>query len=229
MKYRIRLLAAAGIACLVLAFAGCGPRPPVVTSTGAVVASSTVETQDALADVIHELKGLQAQAVADYEAAKPTMTTEDRANRYAVLTANADALDASWAALLAWKRGTEGMTADQVVAPLVRAVPQFLALLVRAKILTPTQAHAIRVVIDSKGRTAKPVAALRPSEPRGPVLIGYDPLTLRVNPWIQTIGNQDLAHYWYDGCNWCYRDNRGNISACTLRYCGGSALLGDYR
>ena len=151
----LSIVLVSALAALCFAFAGCGPRPPVITSTGAVVASSTVEAQDALADIIHELKGLQAQAVADYEAAKPTMTAEDRASRYATLTANADALDAGWAALLAWKRGVEGMTADQVVAPLIRAVPQFLALAVRVKLLTPEQAHAIRVVIDSKGQTAR--------------------------------------------------------------------------
>lgn len=121
----------------------CGPRPPVTTSTGAVVPAATVEAQDAVADILKLLKDAQADLVAQYEREKESLTASERKARYEQLTMQADALDSSWAALIAWKRQSGGAAPADILRPVVAQAPAFLRLAVAAKVLTQKQADFV--------------------------------------------------------------------------------------
>ena len=79
-----------------------------------------------------------------------------RASRFRLLTTLADGLDASQAALIAWKGASTGATPSSVLRPILGAAPAFLDLAVQAGLLTQAQASMAKGVL-----AAIPMADLR--------------------------------------------------------------------
>lgn len=140
------LLSRVALALCLLSVVACASGN-VTTSTGAVVPAATVQTQDNVADVLHTLRAAQSDLVARFEATKATMTAEERARQYGILIGSADGLDASQAALVAWKRQSAGATPSSVLAPIVAQAPALLRLAVQAHVLTEAQANFARGIL----------------------------------------------------------------------------------
>lgn len=134
---------------LVVLFTACGPRPPVVTSTGATVPAATVEAQDAVADLVSEMKVAYRQASAAHDA---RAATEDpaihKAHREALLDVKAG-LKATAHALATWKAASVGAAPAEVLRPLVASARGFLDLAVELNVLSAQRAAAIRAFLDN--------------------------------------------------------------------------------
>lgn len=133
---------------LVVLLSACGTGT-VTTSTGAVVPASTVEAQDAVADLVSEMKTAYLQAVTAHDA---RAATEDpaihKAHREALLDVKAG-LKATAHGLATWKAASVGAAPAEVLRPLVASARGFLDLAVELKVMTEQRAAAIRAFIDT--------------------------------------------------------------------------------
>lgn len=146
---RQRLYAGALAAFLLVSLVACGPRPPVTTSTGATVPAATVEAQDAVADIVSEMKTAYLQAVAAHDARAGTEDPVLHAkHREALLDVKAG-LKATAHSLATWKAASDGAAPSEVLRPLVASVRGFLDLAVELKVLSAQRAAAILAFIDT--------------------------------------------------------------------------------
>lgn len=143
-----RLFRALPALFLVVLLSACGTGS-VTTSTGAVVPAATVEAQDAVADIVSEMKTAYLQAVTAHDA---RAATEDPAvhkiHREALLDVKAG-LKATAHALATWKAASVGAAPAEVLRPLVASARSFLALAVELGVLSPERAAAIRAFLDN--------------------------------------------------------------------------------
>lgn len=127
----------------------CGPRPPVTTSTGAVVPAATVEAQDAVADIVSEMKTAYLQAVAAHDARAATEDPAAHKQHREVLLDVKAGLKATAHALATWKAASDGAAPAEVLRPLVASVRAFLDLAEELKVMKPERVAAIRAFVDT--------------------------------------------------------------------------------
>lgn len=187
-----RLIALALVQLVLLA--GCASGT-VTTSTGAVVPAATVEAQDAVADALAGLSGVQAEAVKIHDSRLATDDPAEHAANRRTLLVSHDALVAAWGALGTWKATSTGAAPASVLRPLAPALDALLDLAARYGIVTPAQARAWRAVVP------------RPVEPsaQGPVSC----LCPRAAPtWCECDRGRVVridADHWHDGVNYHVR------------------------
>lgn len=122
----------------------------VTTSTGAVVPAATVQAQDAVADVLHQIREAHRSYVTTtWEAEKASLDPATRAKRYKLLNDLADGLDASQALLISWKQSSVGATPSTVLRPILASAPAFLDLAVTAGLLTAEEAKIAKGILAS--------------------------------------------------------------------------------
>jgi hypothetical protein len=136
-------------ALFLLILVACGPRPPVTTSTGAIVPAATVEAQDTIADFVSEMKASYLQAIAAHDARAGTESAELHAKHRAALLDVKAGLKAVAHPLAAWKASSAAATPAEVIRPLVASARSFLDLAVELNVMKPERAAAIRVFLDT--------------------------------------------------------------------------------
>lgn len=178
-----RLLA---MALIGLALIGCASGT-VTTSTGAVVPAATVEAQDAVADALAGLSGVQAEAVKIHDSRVATDDPAEHAANRRTLLASYDALVAAWGALGTWKAASTGAAPASVLRPLAPALDSLLDLAARYGIVTPEQARAWRALVPRPVEVPvpKPVVCWCPHA--APTWCGCDPgsvVRIDSGPWV---------------------------------------------
>lgn len=212
-----RALPALLLALAVLSLPGCGPRPPVTTSTGAVVPAATVQAQDIAGDALSVLQDVHNAAVRAHDAKAGAEPADVHAKRRTALLASASGLRAAWDGLSAWKAGSEGRGLAGIAAAVRPALPELLRAAVSLGVVSQGTADTIGAFFEAAGAGLTPKPLTKPTvvsvlQPAGEI------------DWRAAV--QPFARYstvlqpegYFDGCNW-HRPLGGGAWVSTLVHC----------